>query len=213
MKKSPLNHIISESVQKKILTFRKDDYLFHENEKSTGIFFVISGKIKIIKNDNHPVQTILYLVKPGDVLGIHAVINEHEYTNSAVALVNSTVCFVPAKEFQKLINCNNEYKLSVMQLLCSNIDLIENKITSRTGKNTSERFAELLVLLANTYGITKNNELRIGLNVEDLADFTGTSKGYLTKIIAEFAQKELVEIKSSTIKILDQVGLEKEAKL
>jgi hypothetical protein len=38
-------------------------------------------------------------------------------------------------------------------------------------------------------------------------------KGYLTKIIAEFAQKELVEIKSSTIKILDQVGLEKEAKL
>lgn len=213
MKKSPLNHIISESAQKKILTFRKDDYLFHENEESTGIFFVISGKIKIIKNDNHPIQTILYLVKPGDVLGIHAVINEHKYTNSAVALVNSTVCFVPAKEFQGLINCNNEYKLSVMQLLCSNIDLIENKITSRTGKNTSERFAELLVLLANTYGITKNNELKIGLNVDDLADFTGTSKGYLTKIIAEFAQKELVEIKSSTIKILNQVGLEKEAKL
>lgn len=213
MKKSPLNHIISESVQKKILTFKKDDYLFHENEESKGIFFVITGKIKIIKNDNHPVQTILYLVKPGDVLGIHAVINEHEYTNSAVALVNTTVCFVPAKEFQRLINCNHEYKLSVMQLLCSNIDLIESKITSRTGKTTGERFAELLVLLASTYGITKNNELKIGLSVDDLAEFAGTSKGYLTKIIAEFAQKELVEIKSSTIKILDQVGLEKEAKL
>ena len=213
MKKSPLYEIITESAEKKILVFKKDDYLFHENEASNGVYFVITGKVKIIKNENQPVQTILYLVKPGDVLGIHAVINEHSYTSSAVALVNTSVCFVPAKEFQNLINYNNKHKLSVMQLLCSNIDIIESKITSRTERTAGERFAELLVLLADTYGLTKENELKIELNLDDLASLTGASKGYLSKIITEFCLKEWISIKGNAIKILALDCLEKEAKL
>ena len=213
MKKSPLYEIISESAEKKILVYKKDDYLFHENETSNGVFFVITGKVKIIKNENLSNPTILYLVKPGDVLGIHAVINEHSHTSSAVALVNTSVCFVPAKEFQNLINCNNRHKLHVMQLLCSNIDIIESKIISRTERTAGERFAELLVLLADTYGLTKENELKIELNLDDLANLTGVSKGYLSKIITEFCLKEWVSIKGNVIKILALDYLEKEAKL
>jgi CRP-like cAMP-binding protein len=213
LKKSPLYKIISESAEKKILTFHKDDYLFHENEDSDGVYFVITGKVKIIKNEKQPAQTILYLVKPGDVLGIHAVINEHKYTNTAVALVNTSVCFVPAEEFRFLINYNNMHKLSVMQLLCSNIDIIESKITSRTEKTAGERFAELLILLADTYGLTKDNELKIELSFEDLANLTGTSKGYLNKIIGEFCQKEWVSFKGNVIKVIELNSLEKEAKV
>lgn len=211
--KTPLNLIISESAEKRILTFQKDDYLYQENEDSNGVYFVITGKVKIIKNENQPAQTILYLVKPGDVLGIHAVINEHKYSSSAVALVNTSVCFVPAIEFQNLINCNNEHKLNIMKLLCSNIDIIQSKIVSRTEKTAGERFAELLVLLADTYGLTKANELKIELNFEDLANLTGTSKSYLNRIIAEFCQKEWIIFKGSVVKILELESLEKEARL
>lgn len=213
MKKSPLNEIIRESSGKKILLFHKDDYLYHENEESNGVYFVISGKVKIIKNENLPAQTILYLVKPGEVLGIHAVINEHNYTSSAVALVNTSVCFVPAKEFHDLINYNNKHKLNVMKLLCSTIDTIESKIISCTERTAGERFAELLLLLADTYGLTKENELKIELSFEDLASLAGTSKGYLNKIIAEFCLNEWISIKGNIIKILDIDCLEKEAKL
>lgn len=213
MKKSPLNKILTESIEKKILTFMKDDYLFRENEESDGVYFIITGKVKITKHENHPAQTILNLVKPGDVLGIHAVVNEHDFTSSAVALVKTSVCFVPAEEFRKLVNYNNDYKLYIMQLLCSNIDLIESKITSRNEKSASERFAELLVLLKDTYGITEDNELKIDLNLDDLANLTGTSKGYLGKIIGDYSQKGLIRFKGNVIKIIDKEFLEKEAKV
>lgn len=213
MKKSPLNKILSESAQKKILTFRKDDYMFRQNCKSDGVYFVITGKVKIIKNDNQPAQTILYLAKPGDVLGMHAVINEHDFTSSAVALVNTTVCFIPAKEFRALISYNNKYKLDVMQLLCSNIDLVESTISSRQDKSTSERFTEVLVLLINTYGLSDDNELRIDMKLDDLANLAGTSRAYLNKIIQDFCQKEWISIKGNVIKILNHEFLEKEAKV
>jgi len=213
LKKSPLNKILTESREKKILTFKKDEYLFREKEESDGVYFTITGKVKIIKHENQPMQTIINLVSPGDVLGIHAVINEHDFTSSAIALVNTSVCFVPAEEFRKLVNYNNDYKMHIMQLLCSNIDLIESKITSRTEKNASERFAELLVLLINTYGISENNELKIDLSIDDLANLTGTSKGYLGKIIAEFCEKDLIRFKGNVMEIVDQEFLEKEAKV
>ena len=213
MKKSPITEIISESTGKKILKFQKDDYLFHENEESSGVYLVITGKIKIVKNDNQPAQTILYLVKPGDVLGIHAVINEHKYSSSAVALVNTIVCFIPANEFQEIVNINNKYKIDIMKRLCTNIDIIESKIISRSEKTAGERFAELLVLLADTYGLTGDNELKIELSFEDLANLTGTSKGYLSRIITEFCQKRWISIKGSVIKIHEPDSIEQEAKL
>jgi CRP-like cAMP-binding protein len=211
--KSPLNKILSESSEKKILKFKKDEYLFHENGVSDGVYFLISGKVKIIRNENRPAGMILYLAKPGDILGIHAVINEHNFTSSSVALVNTFVCFVPAEEFRVLVSGNNDYKMNVMKLLCSNIDLIENKITSRTEKTASERFAELLVLLADTYGISENNALKIDLSMDDLANLSGTSKGYLNKIIADFSQKEWISYKGNTLKIFNHDILEKEAKV
>lgn len=213
MKKSPLNKILTESVEKKILTFMKDEYLFSENEESNGVYFIITGKVKITRHENRPAHTILNLVRPGDVLGIHAVVNEHSFTSSAVALVKTSVCLVPAKEFRKLVNLNNDYKLYIMQLLCSDIDLIESKIASRNEKSASERFAELLVLLKNTYGISGENELKIDLNLDDLANLTGTSKGYLSKIIGEYSQRDLIMYKRNVIKIIDPEFLEKEAKV
>ncbi len=195
------------------MTFQKDDFLYHENDDSKGVYFVITGKVKIMIGENKPVQTILYLVKPGDILGVHAVINEHAYTTSAVALANTCVCFIPAQEFRNLVGYNNSHKLSVMQLLCSNIDIIESKIASRTEKSASERFAELLVLLTDTYGLTENNRLKIDLSLDDLAELTGTSPGYLSRIISEFCQDEIISFKGSILRILELGRLEKAARL
>jgi CRP/FNR family transcriptional regulator len=211
--RSPLSDMVSESFGKKLLTYRKNEFLFHENEPATGVYLIISGKVKIVKHENKPAQTILYLVKPGDILGIHAIVNGHNYTNTAVAMVNTHVCFIPGKEFLRLIKNNNDYKFVIMQLLCTRIDLIENQISSRYEKDATERFAELLVFLTNTYGLSDKKVLKIELTMEDLANLTGTSKGYLSKIIGEFSQKDIIVFKGRSIKILSKKELEKIANI
>ncbi|RPI14669.1 MAG: Crp/Fnr family transcriptional regulator [Ignavibacteriae bacterium] len=203
IKKSPLCEIINQSAEKSIITVLKNEFLFHQDEKPKGIYFIISGKVKIVKKENQPYPAILYLVKPGDILGMHAVIDDHGHTNSAVALVDTLVCFIPAKEFLEIVASSNKNMLVVMQHLCSRIDHIENKINSRTDKSASQRFAELLLLLVDTYGTTDKNTIRVELNIEELASLTGTSKGYLSKIVSEFSQKDLILFKNNGIRILD----------
>jgi CRP-like cAMP-binding protein len=208
MTKSPMREIVNESAEKQILVFKKNEYLFHENGSASGIYLILTGKVKIITDEDKSVHTILYLVKPGDILGIHAIINGHNYTNSAVALVNTEVCFIPDYEFFHLIDNNNKYKMVVMQLLCSRIDLIENQITSRNERSALERFAELLILLHDTYGTNDKQVLRIELSLGELASLSGTSKGYLSKIIGDCCQKNIISIHGKNIKIIDKKELE-----
>ncbi len=210
--KSPMRDIVKESSGKQILSIRKNEYLYHENETAKGIFLILSGKVKIITDEEKPIHTILYLVKPGDILGIHAIVNGHNYTNSAVALVNTEVCFIPGYEFSSLINNNIKYKMIVMKLLCSRIDLIENQISSRSEKSATERFAELLILLHDTYGMNDKKVLRIELATGELASLSGTSKGYLSKIIGELSLKNIISYHNKSVQIINKEELENIAK-
>jgi len=206
--KSPLREIVKESTEKQVISLKKNEFLFHENEPAKGIFLILSGKLKIITEESKQNQTMLYLVKPGDILGIHAIINGHNHTNSAVAIVATEICFIPGYEFFELINNNIKYKMIVMRLLCSRIDLIENQITSRSEKSASERFAELLILLYDTYGTNDKNFLKIDLNIEELASLSGTSKGYLSKIIGDYCMKGIIDFHNQKIKILKRKMLD-----
>jgi CRP/FNR family transcriptional regulator len=213
VKDSPLCEIIGESADRKVFIYKKNNFLFHEGDIAGGIYFVLSGRVKIIKKEKQQVPVILYLVKPGGVLGIHAVVNEHSHTNSAVAMLNTEVCFIPAKEFRQIINKDNQHKICVMQLLCSNIDLLESKISSHSDRTASQRLAELLLLLADTYGTTEKQTLKIELSPEDLANLAGVSKIYFGRIIGDFCQKDWITVKGKTIRILDRENLAKEAKI
>ena len=100
----------------------------------------------------------------------------------------------------------------VMKLLCSRIDLIENQISSRSEKTAVERFAELLILLHDTYGTNDNKVLRIELSIGELASLSGTSKGYLSKIIGELCLKDIICMQGKSIRILNKEEIENIAK-
>lgn len=206
--KSPFRNIINKSIEKQVVAFRKNDLLYNEDELANGIFFIVSGKVKIVKNFKRPNETMLHLARPGDVLGINAVINEHAYTNAAAALSNTVVCFVPAREFLNILENDVKNKFVIMQLLCSKIDLMENKINSVVKKSTRERFIESVMSLIDTYGTTQDKYVRIELTLDDLASMVGTTSNYLHKIIMEFEEENLIRIKEGKIKIVDFKKLE-----
>ena len=200
---SPLNEVLSASKKRKILIFEKNEYLFNENEICDGLYFVISGKVKIVKTDMNSGQCILFIAKPGDFLGLHAIINEHMYTTSAITIAKSTICFIPSGEFLEIVQTNNTAKLVVMQLLCKRIDQLENKVAMRNEKPTDSRLADSLITLLSAYGTDANNFIRIELKPDDLASMVGTSRAYLNKIINDFTKQKIICFEHNKIKILD----------
>lgn len=185
------------------LIFQNDEVLFTENQSPKGIYCIESGSVKIFKTEHTGQDRILFLAASGEILGLHSVVNNHPYTNSAAAISETKTCFISFNDFMHLINTNNTYKLLVMKSLCSRIDSMEEHILRVAEKTTNERFADTLLMLADKYGVNRYKELNINLTLDELASFTCTSKSYMKKIISEFSSKGLVQVSDKTIKILD----------
>lgn len=198
-----MNTIVGLSKKKIIRKYTRSRFLFKEGSAPKGIYFIISGKVKILKYADKRRHITLYIAKAGDLLAAHSIINEHPLTYSAYTLSVASVCFVPAKEFIQLINTSNKFKLTVMQILCSKIDLLENTLVSRSEKSASERLIDAFKLLSLNYGTDSKKYLRLNLTLDDLAGLIGTSKAYLSKVITELTKKGIINFNKNRLRIND----------
>jgi len=205
--------LLKRSAQKKLLTFKKNDHLFRENEEAAQVFFIKTGKVKIIKHEGTEQSIILNIAASGEILGIHAVVNNHPYSNSAIALSKTTAYSIPADEFRWIVKNEIGLQLLVMKHLCAKIDLLESRMAKTGRKRTSQRLAETLVSLVKEHGLDSENCIKLSLEPADLAELVGTSKEYLYKKLHEFYTDGLLSIDSGKLKILSLERLEKAAGL
>ncbi|MFI5211618.1 MAG: Crp/Fnr family transcriptional regulator [Ignavibacteria bacterium] len=183
--------------------FHKDDAMFSENDPPAGIYCIEAGSVKILKEESLGEHRIMHLATEGEILGLHSVVNNHAYTNSAVAITETRASFISTGDFMTLVNSSNTYKLLVMKSLCSRIDSMEDHIVRISEKMSDERFADTLLMLVDKYGINKSKELNVRLTIDELASYTCTSKSYMKKIVTEFSHRGLITFTGGSIKILN----------
>lgn len=203
-----LNAIIKIHGKKDGRDFLKDDIIFTEGDIPSGIYYIESGKIKLLKNESKNRQRIVHLASKNEILGLHAVVNNHPFTTTAVAIDKSRILFLGADEFLRIVSSNNSYKLLVMKSLCSRIETMEHHITLISDKSSEQRFADTLLMLIRKYGLKRRKLLKIQLTLEELASYTCTSRSYMKKIIMDFAQKGLISYQAGEINILNKKLLE-----
>jgi CRP/FNR family transcriptional regulator len=197
-----LFEIIKSEKELVVREFKKDDILFREGDDPSGIYCIDSGNIKLIKNESKANNRIVHLASKGEILGVHAILNTHPHTNTAAVMDKSRVSFLGAHRFCELLETDNSYKLLVMKALCTRIDTMEHHINLISEKQTEQRFADTVLMLMRKYGLKQKHKLKINLPLEDLANYTCTSRTYMRKIIIDFSQKGIISYRNGEINIL-----------
>lgn len=123
-----INQLLKLAKDKQYIALAKDDVLFRENETVKGVYFLLTGKIKITKKDTENKESILYLIKSPDIVCLHSIMEEEYHLHTAASACDAMVCFIPKTEFEKILEQNMEIALNMMKMLCLRINGIENQI-------------------------------------------------------------------------------------
>ena len=59
--------------------YKKGEIIFREGGFPSGIFYVITGKVKKYKLDKDSKEQIIYVANTGELLGYHAILSEGRY--------------------------------------------------------------------------------------------------------------------------------------
>lgn len=192
--------------------YKKGQFLFYEGAHPHGLFCINNGKVKLSQMDDEGKETIVRLAKSGDIIGYKALLGGNRYTASAIALEDSTICFIPKETFFTVLKKDPNLSFSLLSLLSSELHNAENKIVQLAQKPVRERLAEALLFLRETYGMEADGAtLDVQLSREEIANIVGTATESTIRLLSEFKKDGIIDIVGKKIKVLDKDKLVKTA--
>ena len=126
-------------------TYRKDAMLFAEGEPGHELFIIQSGSIGISKIVDGK-EVLLGTLKPGDILGEMALLEDKPRAASAVALEDCTVMAVSKSNFELLIREQPQVVSKITTLLASRIWFIFKQLENALVDNPLGRVYGVLLI-------------------------------------------------------------------
>ncbi len=185
------------------IQYKAGDYIFKEYDQPLGIYRVSSGKVKKLTTTDFGTEHIFYICKQKEFLGYHAVISQEKYADSAVALVDSSIDFIPIKDFQRAMEASNELIQRLLKTLSHEFRVYINATKILAKYTVRERTALNLLILECKFRSGTQDQTEIIITRDNLANMVGTAKESLVRTLKEFKDDNLISTNRSSIFIKD----------
>jgi CRP-like cAMP-binding protein len=175
--------------------YKKNEYIYFEDEPSKYIYLIASGRIKIGSYKEDGNEVIKAILGPGEIFGELALAGEEKRTDFAQALdENTSVCPMSIPEMQKLMANNQPLNLKIIKLIGMRIKKLERRIDSLVFKDARTRIIEFLKEMAVEKGKKVGFEVMFKnhLTHKDIASLTGTSRQTVTTVLNDLKDKNLI---------------------
>ncbi len=174
--------------------YSKGELVFREGGFASGIFFIVSGKVKKYKLDKEGREHIIYVANTGELIGHHAILSEDRYPDSAAALEQSVIAFISREDFLDAIRQSETLSRRLLKTMSHEFTVLINSLTIFAQKTVRERLAIQLVVLREKYKINFQQGMPVEINMsrDDLASLVGTVRENVVRVLSEFKEEGIL---------------------
>ena len=185
--------------------------LFVEGQAPRGVYIICSGRVKLSTTSRDGKTLILRIAQAGEVLGLHATVSGKAYELTAETLQPCQLDFIKRDDFLKFLQTHGDACLHAAQHLSQNCQNAYEMIRSLgLSHSVSEKLARLFLEWSSDGETTREGiRIRVALTHEEIAQLIGTSRETVTRILGEFREKRLAQLRGSTLMIQNRAGLER----
>jgi len=191
--------------------YPKGSLLFVEGEQPRGIFLLCSGRAKLTTSSTEGRVLIVKIAEPGEVLGASATILGKPYEVSAETIEPAQLNFIKREDFLRFLTTHPEACMHAAQQLSEKYHAAQREIRSLgLAQTTGEKLAKLLLDWCDRNGeaMSKGIRLKVLLTHEEIAQMIGTTRETVTRLLSEFKRRKIIEVKGSTVVVLERDELQ-----
>jgi len=185
--------------------------LFVEGQVPRGVYLLCQGEAKVSVTSREGKTLILRIAKPGEVLGIQAVLAGTIYRNTVETTQPSRLSFVARQDFLRFLNDHRDACLQVSRHMSRDCQDAYDVIRSiGLSRSVSARIAKFLLAAATGGQVSRGVvRARLELTHEDIAQLMGTSRESVTRTLSEWRKKDIADLSHSTLTIHDRPALKR----
>lgn len=189
--------------------FDRKAILYSVGKKSSGLYILLSGEIKVYKSLVDGRQQIHKIASiPGDLIACEDLFLDN-YSSTAEAINEASVCYLEKSHLQETSNSHREIPDAMMRVMARHLNSYIRHIANLGNKNALERVASYLVFLYDTHR-KRNLQLNIlaeSLTRIELGDMLGITQRTLIRSLKTLEEQKIISLARAGFIIHDMPAL------
>ncbi len=198
---------LSEKVE--IREVRRREVVYLPGDPGGSLFFVNGGRVKISKVTRDGKALTLSYCGPSEIFGETCVVDGGARQEMAEAMENSMITEMERSEFEKLLQQHATLGFAMMRLLARRRLNLENKLETLVFRDVTSKLAELLLSLADEYGVDDSRGTLVALKIthQELANLIGSTRETVSLTLSQFKKKSYICTEGRKVIIADPESL------
>jgi len=180
---------------------RKKQVIYLEGDEASRVYFVQAGRVKTSKATDGGKELITGLYGPGEFFGYLPVLAHTPHADSAVAVDESALVYIPTADFAALLHRNAEVSRQFIRLLAGRVGTREEELLAMAYSSIRRRVADTLLRLHEQGGAAADTSIQLAR--DDMAAVVGTAPESLVRTLSEFKADGLIELTPKHIRVLE----------
>lgn len=182
----PKAFLATVSHGRSVAEYRKGGVVFLQSSPADAVFYIQTGKIKIVVASKQGKEAVVALLGPGEFFGEGCLIGQPLRLATARAMVDSEVTRVGKIEMIRVLHDEPSFgELFIAHLLTRN-SRVEEDLVDQLFNSSEKRLARTLLLLANFGKDGGPQAITTPMSQETLAEIIGTTRPRVSHFMNKF---------------------------
>jgi CRP-like cAMP-binding protein len=196
-----------------VRSLRQNEILFNEGDPCDGLYVVQAGAVKVFKMADTGREQILVIERAGSTVGELALFDGGNLPASASATEESSLLFLPKREFLDLCRSNSEVAFAVIRSLAWRFRYMTSLVEELSLREVSHRLARFLRDRALKSGVRTKNGVEFPLEEtnQEIGAAIGTVRDLVSRNMRRFVDRGILRLERRRVIVLDFAELEAQA--
>ena len=175
---------------------KRNQVVLLEEDTPHYLYFIYSGKIKVIQLSDDGRERILAIRKRGDFFGEMAILDGMTVPATVVAMEDAKVGFISKKDFETHLLQNRKALLEIISMLCMRLREAWSMLRIMSFGDAEQRIWMVLNTIGDQFGVKDQRGIIITIKLthQDIAELAGTARETVTRALKRFVRAGEIEI-------------------
>lgn len=191
--------------------FPEGAVIFMEGQPPRGIYMLCQGQAKLSTGSPRGKTFIVRIATRGEVLGLQETVAGTPYQLTAETMQPSQLSFVNREAFVRFLREHSDALLHTAQHISRECQEAYDVLRSIGLSHSAPWKVAKFLLTSATDERVANGVIHatLAMTHEEIAQLIGTSRETITRTLAQFRKRNIVELKGSTLLIHNKAALER----
>jgi CRP/FNR family cyclic AMP-dependent transcriptional regulator len=192
---------IEATVGRTIVTYAANDVVFTQGAPSRGVIFLKTGGIRLSVLSYAGQDAVIATLGPGDFFGEGALSGHSVRTETARAIIPSTVFFIPKRQMMTLLHRQPGFSNHFLEHMLTRNASLQADVLDLLFNSGEERLARALLLLAHYGHGTAPQLLSLPVSQQTLAETVGTTRSRINMFLNKFRRLGFIDYDADALTI------------